>query len=129
VLADNMRVAGTAPFETWGNAWYNAPCQTWRAPARRPVAISGAAAPPVLLISETLDAATPYSGALEARRVFGKSALIEGVGGTTHAGSLSGVACTDNAIAAYLADGTLPARVAGDRSDKRCPAVPQPDPN
>ena len=91
--------------------------------------ISGAAAPPVLLISETLDAATPYSGALEARRVFGKSALIEGVGGTTHAGSLSGVACTDNAIAAYLADGTLPARVAGDRSDKRCPAVPQPDPN
>jgi hypothetical protein len=55
--------------------------------------------------------------------------LIEGVGGTTHAGSLSGVACTDNAIAAYLADGTLPARVAGDRSDKRCPAVPQPTPN
>ena len=129
VLADNTRVAATAPFETWGNAWYNAPCQTWKAPARQPVAISGAAAPPMLLISETLDAATPYSGALEARRVFGKSALIEGVGGTTHAGSLSGVACTDNAIAAYLADGTLPARVAGDRSDKRCPAVPQPDPN
>jgi pimeloyl-ACP methyl ester carboxylesterase len=129
VLADNTRVAATAPFETWGNAWYNAPCQTWKAPARQPVKISGAAAPPVLLISETLDAATPYSGALEARRVFGKSALIEGVGGTTHAGSLSGVACTDNAIAAYLADGTLPARVAGDRSDKRCPAVPQPDPN
>lgn len=127
VLADNTRVARTAPFETWGNAWYNAPCQTWRAPARQPVAISGAAAPPILMISETLDAATPYSGALEARRVFGKSVLIEGVGGTTHAGSLSGVACTDDAIAAYLADGTLPARVAGDRSDKRCPAVPQPD--
>jgi pimeloyl-ACP methyl ester carboxylesterase len=129
VLADNTRVARTAPFETWGNAWYNAPCQTWRAPARRPVAISGAAAPPMLLISETLDAATPYSGALEARRVFGKSALVEGVGGTTHAGSLSGVACTDDAIAAYLADGTLPARVPGDRSDKQCPAVPQPTPS
>ena len=128
VLADNVRVAGSAPFETWGNAWYNAPCQTWRAPARRPVAISGAAAPPVLMISETLDAATPYSGALEARRVFGKSALVEGVGGTTHAGSLSGVACTDDIIAAYLADGTLPARVPGDRSDKQCPAVPQPTP-
>ena len=112
----------------WGNAWYNAPCQTWRAPARRPVAISGAAAPPVLMISETFDAATPYSGALEARRVFGKSALVEGVGGTTHAGSLSGVACTDDVIAAYLADGALPARVPGDRSDKQCPAVPQPTP-
>ena len=90
--------------------------------------ISGAAAPPVLMISETLDAATPYSGALEARRVFGKSALVEGVGGTTHAGSLSGVACTDDVIAAYLADGTLPARAPGDRSDKQCPAVPQPTP-
>jgi pimeloyl-ACP methyl ester carboxylesterase len=129
VLADNTRVAATAPFETWGNAWYNAPCQTWKAPARRPVTITGAGAPPMLLISETLDAATPYSGALEARRVFGKSVLVEGLGGTTHAGSLSGVACTDNAIAAYLTDGTLPARVAGNRSDKQCPAVPQPTPN
>ncbi len=87
-----------------------------------------AAAPPLLLISETLDAATPYSGALEARRLFGRSVLVEGVGGTTHAGSLSGVACTDDTIAAYLADGALPARVAGDRSDKQCPAVPQPTP-
>ncbi len=128
VLAHNVRVARTAPFETWGNAWYNAPCQTWKAPARTPVAISGAAAPPILLISETLDAATPYSGALEARRLFGRSVLVEGVGGTTHAGSLSGVACTDDTIAAYLATGALPARVAGDRSDKQCPAVPQPTP-
>ena len=34
VLADNARVAAKAPFETWGNAWFNAPCQTWKAPAR-----------------------------------------------------------------------------------------------
>jgi len=128
VLAENERVARTAPFETWGNAWYNAPCQTWKAPARTPVAISGAAAPPILLISETLDAATPYPGALEARRLFGHSALVEGVGGTTHAGSLSGVTCTDDTIAAYLATGALPMRVPGDRSDKQCPAVPQPTP-
>jgi pimeloyl-ACP methyl ester carboxylesterase len=126
VLADNERVARTAPFETWGNAWFNAPCQTWKAPARTPVTISGAAAPPILLISETLDAATPYPGALEARRVFGHSVLVEGVGGTTHAGSLSGVACTDDTIAAYLATGALPARVAGNRSDKQCPPVEPP---
>ena len=61
--------------------------------------------------------------------MFGRSALVEGVGGTTHAGSLSGVTCTDDTIAAYLATGALPARVAGDRSDKQCPAVPQPTPN
>ncbi len=128
VLTDNVRMARTAPFETWGNAWYNAPCQTWKAPAHTPVTISGAVAPPILLISETLDAATPYSGALEARRVFGKSALVAGVGGTTHAASLSGVACTDDTIAAYLATGALPTRVAGDRSDRQCPPVEPPTP-
>jgi hypothetical protein len=82
----------------------------------------------ILLVSETLDAATPYSGALEARRRFPTASLIEGVGGTTHAGSLSGVACTDDTIGRYLADGTVPARTAGNHSDLKCPPVPQPDP-
>ena len=58
--------------------------------------------------------------------MFGRSALVEGVGGTTHAGSLSGVPCTDDTVAAYLATGALPARVAGDRSDKQCPPVEPP---
>ena len=36
VLADNARVYRTAPFETWGNAWFNAPCLYWKvARARR----------------------------------------------------------------------------------------------
>jgi pimeloyl-ACP methyl ester carboxylesterase len=129
ILADNTRVARTSPFETWGNAWYNAPCSSWKAPAKTPVQISGKGAPPILMVNETLDAATPYPGALEARRVFPGSVLVEGVGGTTHAGSLSGVACTDDTIAAYLATGALPKRLAGDRSDKKCDAVPQPVPS
>ena len=62
------------------------------------------------------------------RRLFPTASLIEGVGGSTHAGSLSGIACTDDAIAAYLTDGTVPARKSGNRSDLRCPPVPQPDP-
>ncbi len=128
ILADNARVAAKAPFETWGNAWYNGPCSYWKAPARTPVEINGADAPPILLINETLDAATPYSGALEARKEFPRSVLVEGVGGTTHAGSLSGVACTDDTVAAYLSTGALPKRVAANRSDKRCDPVPQPVP-
>ena len=128
VLADNVRVARTAPFETWGNAWFNGPCSFWKAPGRTPVPITGRGAPPILMVNETLDAATPYAGALEARRIFPGSVLIEGVGGTTHAGSLSGVACTDNTIADYLTSGALPKRVAGNRSDKRCEPVPQPAP-
>jgi hypothetical protein len=127
---DNWRVYATAPFLTWSNAWFNAPCLSWPAMPGRPVRVSGAkVTAPMLLVSETLDPATPYSGALEVRSRFASSALIEGVGGTTHSGSLSGVACTDNAIARYLATGALPKRSPGRSSDLRCPPVPQPDPS
>ena len=57
-----------APFETWGNAWYNAPCRTGRRARARRSTVDGRAGPPVLLISETLDAATPFAGSLEVRR-------------------------------------------------------------
>ena len=125
---DNTRVHAVAPFETWGNAWYNAPCRTWGARPGRPVHVTGAKAPPVLLISETLDAATPFAGSLEVRRRFPAAALVEGVGGTTHAGSLFGNACVDDAVAAYLRDGTLPKRVKANSSDLKCKPLPQPTP-
>jgi pimeloyl-ACP methyl ester carboxylesterase len=125
---DNWSVHARHPFITWNNAWYNAPCINWGAKAGKPVPINGKKVPPILLISETNDAATPYSGAIEVRKRFPRSVLIEGVGGTTHSGSLSGIACTDDTIAAYLATGELPDRVRGNRSDKRCDPVPQPDP-
>ncbi|MEU7903965.1 alpha/beta hydrolase [Actinoplanes sp. NPDC049118] len=126
---DNWRVHKIAPFETWGNAWYNAPCLTWAGKAGTPVRVDGAKVPPILLISETLDAATPFSGSLEVRKRFPRSALIEGVGGTTHAGSLFGNPCMDNSIADYLATGELPKRVKANRADKRCPAMKPADPS
>ncbi|MGN6722474.1 MAG: alpha/beta fold hydrolase [Marmoricola sp.] len=126
-LADNVRVSKAAPFETWANAWFNAPCLSWPAAAHRPVTVRASSAlPKILLIAETYDAATPFSGALETRSLFPSSSLIEGVGGTTHAGSLSGVSCTDNAVATYLATGETPSRVSGDKSDLKCPPVPRP---
>ncbi|GAB1644797.1 alpha/beta hydrolase [Krasilnikovia sp. MM14-A1259] len=126
---DNDRVYKRAPFETWANAWFNAPCLTWPAPAGTPVHVNGTKVPPILLISETNDAATPYPGSLEVRRRYPRAVLVEGVGGTTHAGSLSGIACVDDTVAAYLATGALPARVAGNRSDRQCPPLPQPTPS
>ena len=129
VLADNVRVAGSAPFETWGNAWYNAPCQTWR--GARPQAGRDLGRGRAAGAADQRDARRRHAVLRRVWRPVGCSGSrrsIEGVGGTTHAGSLSGVACTDDVIAAYLADGTLPARVPGDRSDKQCPAVPQPTP-
>jgi pimeloyl-ACP methyl ester carboxylesterase len=125
---DNWVTFAKAPFTTWGNAWFNAPCLTWGAKAGRPVAVNGAKSPPILLIGETLDGATPFEGSLEARSRFPRSVLIEGVGGTTHSGSLSGVDCTDSLIAGYLATGALPDRVRGRRSDVRCEPVPAPVP-
>ncbi|MGW4943322.1 alpha/beta hydrolase [Actinoplanes sp. NPDC004185] len=125
---DNWRIYSQHPFLTWSNAWFNAPCVFWKGDVGTPVNVNGKKAPPILLINETNDAATPYAGALEVRKRFPRSVLIEGVGGTTHSGSLNGIACTDNAIAAYLSDGTLPARVRGNRSDKQCDPLPQPDP-
>ena len=127
MAARQLARVAKAPFVTWGNAWFNAPCFFWPAKAGQPVQ-STAAAHRLLLINETLDAATPYSGASKSAGASRARSLIEGVGGTTHAGSLSGVACTDNTIADYLASGALPKRVAGNRSDKRCEPVPQPAP-
>jgi pimeloyl-ACP methyl ester carboxylesterase len=126
---DSVRHAAEAPFVTWGNTWFNAPCRFWPVRSGHPVRVRGAKVKhPILLVDETLDAATPYSGSLEVRKRFPTSSLIEGVGGTTHAGSLSGVTCTDRAIAAYLQDGTVPRRTPGGHSDLQCPPVPQPEP-
>jgi pimeloyl-ACP methyl ester carboxylesterase len=124
---DAEQMHATAPFLAWNNTWFNAPCLTWPAEPNQPLEISGAKVPPILLIAETHDAATPFAGALEVRSLFKRSVLIEGVGGTTHSGSLSGVRCTDNRIARYLKTGKLPARKPGNTSDVKCAPVPPPD--
>src|SRR6201999_3191302 len=96
---DNWAMQRKAPFETWANAWYNAPCRSWSARPGRPVTVSGETAPPILLLSESLDAATPFTGSLQVRKRFPKASLVEGVGGTTHAGSLFGDKCVDDTVA------------------------------
>jgi pimeloyl-ACP methyl ester carboxylesterase len=128
---DTIRVNRLHPFLTWDNTWYNAPCLNWPAKSGTKVKIRGSrVTSKVLLINETDDAATPYSGALTVRSMFPTASLIQGVGGTTHAGSLSGVACTDDAISTYLETGVTPTRKAGRRADLNCPPVPpSTDPN
>ncbi|WP_408897531.1 alpha/beta hydrolase [Nocardioides sp. R1-1] len=125
--ADAWRVHAKHPFLTWGNTWYNAPCLNWPAPSRDAFDVSGKKVKSrILMIAETKDAATVFSGAVATRKKFRTSFLIEGVGGTTHSGSLSGVACTDNLIASYLDTGVLPKRKKNKRSDLKCEPVPQP---
>ena len=91
--------------------------------------VDGGNVPSMLLLDETLDAATPFEGSLEVRERFPQASLIATVGGTNHANSLfGGVPCVDDAVAAYLADGTLPARVAGRSADAECEPAPDPEP-
>lgn len=125
---DNTAVNREAPFMTWANAWFNAPCLYWPAKPATPVRIDGSKVASTLLIDETLDAATPYPGSLEVRRLYPKSVLLAEPGGTTHADSLSGDACVDNTIASYLALGQLPPRHAGDGPDTTCAPLPVPVP-
>ena len=125
---DNWAVYKKAPFETWGNAWFNAPCLYWPAKAHKPLKIDGSKVPSALLIDETLDAATPYSGSLEIRSLFQNAVLLAEPGGTSHADSLSGDLCVDNTIANYLALGQLPARQAGNGPDLVCKPLPVPVP-
>lgn len=127
---DNWQISRTYDYETWDNAWFNGPCAYWKFKHAHPVNVTGKNVHvPVLLIDETYDPATPYEGSLYIRKIFPTSSLIEGKNGTTHAGSLSGVPCTDDTIARYLRTGQVPARKDHYGSDKVCPPVPKPVPN
>jgi len=125
---DNWRIFSFAPFLTWGNAWFNAPCIYWPARASHPVNINGRGVSSTLLIDETLDAATPFTGSLEVRKLFPNSVLLAEPGGTTHAETPDGDLCVDGTIANYLATGALPPRNNHAEWDKTCPPPPVPVP-
>ncbi|MEW2377369.1 alpha/beta hydrolase [Micromonospora sp. NPDC047812] len=125
---DNWRTFRGAPFATWYNAWYNAPCLFWPGRVSKPVEVDGSKVKSVLFVSGTLDAATPFEGSLEARRRFPNGSLLAEVGQTTHVNSFNGNPCVTSAIADYLATGKLPQRRPGNRPDATCDALPPPDP-
>ena len=125
---DNTRINKFAPFETWGNAWYNAPCLYWPAPASTPTTVNGSHISSALLIDETLDAATPFEGSEYVRSVFPHAVLLAEPGGTSHADSLFGNLCVDGTIANYLVSGKLPPRNPHARWDKTCKPLPRPVP-
>jgi len=126
--SDAWRTFAQAPYFAWGNAWFNAPCLFWPAKAGPPVTIDGRRVGGVLMIDETLDAATPFSGSLEVRRRYPGASLIAEPGGTSHAITPRGNACVDNKISAYLATGALPPRRPGDGPDLACRPLPRPTP-
>ncbi|MEU6682401.1 alpha/beta hydrolase [Streptomyces sp. NPDC046832] len=123
---DNWAVYEKAPFMTWNNAWYNAPCAFWPTGSLRPRNVANGKLPPVLLFQATGDAATPYEGGVTVHRLLAGSSLVVEEGGGNHGVTLSGNACLDGHLAAYLADGTVP-RGHGE-ADAVCEALPDPKP-
>jgi pimeloyl-ACP methyl ester carboxylesterase len=105
------KVYAKAPFEAWGNAWFNAACAFWpvKGPAA-PLRINGAGLPPILMLQGTLDAATPYPGALVARRLLPSARMVVVAGGGNHGQSLAYPAnsCVNGYLDRYLATGSLP---------------------
>ncbi len=127
--ADQEATYAKAPFLTWANAWFNGPCYHWPAKAAPHTRITGRGVGSALLVGETLDAATPYTGSLYLRSIFKRSRLIGVTGGTSHAVTPGSSRCVDKRIFDYLATGKLPARKAGPGADVRCAAPPLPRPN
>ncbi|MGA4845683.1 alpha/beta hydrolase [Streptomyces sp. G5(2025)] len=124
---DHARVHAKAPFATWNNAWYNAPCAFW--PTRRlsPPDVSNSALGPVLLFQATDDPATPYEGAVTLHRTLDDSRLVVERGGGNHGVTLRGNACLDRHLAAYLATGEVPG--GSGEADAGCAALPDPKPS
>ncbi len=107
---DMTRMHRRAPFLTWPNAWFNAPCAFWTVPGGSPVKVHASShLPPILMIQSRRDAATPYPGALNMRNLFPSARMLV-AGGGNHGVSLAGNLCVDRHLVTYLANGTLPKR-------------------
>jgi pimeloyl-ACP methyl ester carboxylesterase len=131
---DARKIFATAPFEAWDNTWFNAACAFWpvKGPAR-PVKINGAGLPGILMLQGTRDAATPYQGALVARRRLPTARMVVVTGGGNHGQALAVPpnSCVDGYVSRYLATGSLPGPVPGQRAalvSATCPAGPPPAP-
>jgi pimeloyl-ACP methyl ester carboxylesterase len=125
--ADTRKVFATAPFEAWDNAWFNAACAFWpvHGPGR-PTQIRGAGLPGILMLQGTLDAATPYQGALVARRQLPTARMVTVPGGGNHGQSLASPPnpCVNGYLNRYLATGALPSGTG--LVSATCPALPEP---
>jgi pimeloyl-ACP methyl ester carboxylesterase len=125
--ADARRVYRGATFETWDNVWFNAACAFWpvRGPAR-PLSIGATGLPPILMLQGSLDAATPYQGAIVARRLLPTARMVVVTGGGNHGQSLAYPPnpCVDGYLNRYLATGALPAKPG--LVNATCPALPAP---
>ncbi|WP_031047739.1 alpha/beta hydrolase [Streptomyces sp. NRRL F-5650] len=94
-----------------GLAWSLLTCDGWPVPGTAPhPEVSAPGAPPILLVGNTGDPATPYEGtARMAERLGGKVGVELTYQGEGHGAYDSGNTCVRNAVNTYLLTGGLPA--------------------
>ncbi|MFD7977161.1 alpha/beta hydrolase [Streptomyces sp. NPDC059071] len=125
---DNWDTHAKAPFSTWNNAWYNAPCAFWPVESLTPPDVTNDRLPPVLVLQATDDAATPYEGGVALHRMVRGSSLVVEEGGGNHGVTLAGNDCMDEHLAAYLSTGKVPRGTEGSEADAVCETLPEPEP-
>ncbi|MGA5316477.1 alpha/beta hydrolase [Streptomyces pseudogriseolus] len=91
--------------------WDALECTDWPVPGKAAHPdVSAPGAPPVLLVGNTGDPATPYEGAARMAERLGKGVGVElTYEGEGHGAYNSGNTCVRKAVNAYLLDGTVPA--------------------
>ncbi|MGW0735539.1 alpha/beta hydrolase [Streptomyces sp. NPDC002851] len=110
LLEAAAELAEQSPLFGASNAWTMLDCASWPvSPTGTVEPIIAPDAPPMLLVSFTRDAATPLDNARSVQKNLGTASLItrQGAG---HGAYVSGSACTDRLVDAYLVEGTLPSK-------------------
>jgi pimeloyl-ACP methyl ester carboxylesterase len=91
------------PFLAWGGLV----CADWPVPPGTPAPATAAEAAPILVVGTTGDFATPYEWA-EALAAQLESGVLLTYEGSGHTAYRMGSECIDDAVDAYLVDGTVP---------------------
>ncbi|MFE4592797.1 alpha/beta hydrolase [Streptomyces laurentii] len=125
---DAWNTYAKAPFYTWNNTWYNAPCAFWPVPSLTPPDVTNDQLPPTLILQATNDAATPFEGAAALHRMVRRSSLVVEQGGGNHGVTLGGNDCMDDHLITYLATGEVPRGAEGAEADAFCERLPEPTP-
>jgi pimeloyl-ACP methyl ester carboxylesterase len=113
--SDDEELADIATFQAelppFGGSWAQTPCLGMPRPPTDEqlgdVHVSGV--PPILIVGTTGDPATPYAGALVYQQRIARSALLTFVSTEHTAYGSQRSTCIDQAVDAYLLEGTLPA--------------------
>ncbi|MDP1878430.1 MAG: alpha/beta hydrolase [Actinomycetota bacterium] len=100
--------AVSSPTFGEGLAWGLLPCKDWPATAEALADTSAEGAAPILVVSTRNDPATPYQWGVQMAEELPGAALLTWEG-YQHTAYTQGSDCIDDAVDAYLLDGTLPA--------------------